>query len=497
MRRGARVALVAVAGMVLAACTAPTRAAHAPRTTTAPTAATGPGSTARPGRSTRSTSPGATAAAPPAPPAPGPLEADGLAWRGHGALAFVSDNQLYVLDDDGVLTKIVGPSGGAYDDPTWSEDGQWLAFAYDVAPTQLPEGLPDEDEPADDTLWLVHTGDTTAHQVAPMDIGQFAWAPVGPPVLAFETLTFDALSQSLWTDVPGHAATAVPGLSVEAGGFAWSPDATHFAIVAGTNPGPGGPVPTAQLQVIPVTGGQAVTWYATTGNSIDLDAWWPGGGGILFWLDTGSSSSVAADGLTLYSQERGESPRALATTLVNPAWVVPSPAGDTVAVVAGGDRFIWGGAKDVATCALATVACTPVDHPVGTVTLFPAWASSHQVAYVTASASGPFGRDGPADFGPGWMAEWDATNRLTLSGAQGSTTLSAAGGGVVDAVWDDTGQGLLLVRDDALWWEPSSSSAPVRVAGPLYSTAAPSGYYGQVAWPSMFAWHSAGGASSR
>ncbi|MGA2520421.1 MAG: hypothetical protein ABSG81_06340 [Acidimicrobiales bacterium] len=493
MRRGATVALLMVAAVVLAACTTP-RTAHAPRSTTVPTATGGAGSAAQSARAAAST--GTTVATPPAPPAPGRLEADGLAWRGHGALAFVSDNQLYVLDDNGVLTRIVGPSGGAYDDPTWSGDGQWLAFAYDVAPTQLPEGLPDQDEPADDTLWLVHAGDTTAHQVAPMDIGQFAWAPVGPPLLAFETLTFDALSQSLWTDVPGHAATAVPGLSVEAGGFAWSPDATHFAIVAGTNPTPGGPAPTAQLQVIPVSGGPAVTWYATTGNSIDLDGWWPDGGGILFWLDVGSSSSVASDGLTLYSQGRGASPRALATTLVNTSWVVPSPTGDTVAVVAGGDRFVWGGGKNVETCGLATAVCTPVTRSGGTVTLSPAWASSRQLSYIVASASGPFAKDGPADFSPGWMAQWDATNRLDLSGSQGPTSLSAAGSGVVDVVWNDAGTGLLLVRDDALWWEPSSSSAPARVAGPLYSTAAPSGYYGQVAWPSMFAWYSGAGASA-
>ena len=50
------------------------------------------------------------------------------------------------------------------------------------------------------------------------------------------------------------------------------------------------------------------------------------------------------------------------------------------------------------------------------------------------------------------------------------------------------------MADDALWLADTASSSPaVRIAGPLYSTAGPSGYYGEVDWFDTFAWSEAAG----
>ncbi|HYA69450.1 MAG TPA: hypothetical protein VED63_12025, partial [Acidimicrobiales bacterium] len=268
--------------------------------------------------------------------------------------------------------------------------------------------------------------------------------------------------------------------------------ATHFAVVAGHDGSPDGPGPLFEIQVIPAGGGTPLTWYQSTQNSVDLDGWWPDGGGLLYWIDPGSSEAL--DGIELYTQSSGSAPVPLATTLVSPsvvAWAPDARQPDLakVALVAGGDRFIWGGDKHVETCDPVTAACAPVAEPAGTVGLSPAWASDRQVYFVAASDTGPFGPGGGADFSDGWLSLWDASARLYVTTAQGPGLVVGTGAGVVDAVPAKAG-GMLFVRDDALWLLPPSAAAgpAVRVAGPLFSGASPGGYYGQVDWPSMFAW---------
>jgi hypothetical protein len=49
----------------------------------------------------------------------------------------------------------------------------------------------------------------------------------------------------------------------------------------------------------------------------------------------------------------------------------------------------------------------------------------------------------------------------------------------------------LLVRDDALWLLTDRSSSPIRIAGPLLASSAPSGYYGELDWTALFSWSAA------
>jgi TolB protein len=308
--------------------------------------------------------------------------------------------------------------------------------------------------------------------------------------LAFETDTSTGEAESLWLDTPGHPATPVSGLSVQVGGFAWSPDGSHLAVVTGHNGNGKDEGPLSTLQVVPVDGGSPTTWFQSTESGIDIAGWWPNGDGLLFWVDTGYSESVAADGIPLYSQVEGGQPREIGPTLVNTSWVSWSPDGHTVAVVAGGDRFIWGGSKHVVTCDPTTATCTPVDTPAGTVTLSPTWSPAGVLSVVVASASGPFSPDGGAYFSDGWLAEWDSTHALFVSAPGGLTPLSAQGTGIVADEWGVGG--VLSVRHDSLWFGGSGGSLPALIAGPLFSTVAPTGYYGQVDWSSMFAWHNPG-----
>ena len=49
-------------------------------------------------------------------------------------------------------------------------------------------------------------------------------------------------------------------------------------------------------------------------------------------------------------------------------------------------------------------------------------------------------------------------------------------------------QGLLYVRDDALWLLPKLSGRPIRIAAPLFPLHNWPQYYAQVAWSAQYAW---------
>jgi hypothetical protein len=58
-------------------------------------------------------------------------------------------------------------------------------------------------------------------------------------------------------------------------------------------------------------------------------------------------------------------------------------------------------------------------------------------------------------------------------------------------VWSADGKSLLYVADDGIWLLPTPASAPVEIATPLFARSSWPSYYGQIAWPSQFAWWSA------
>jgi dipeptidyl aminopeptidase/acylaminoacyl peptidase len=431
---------------------------------------------------------------PSSPPAPGPLVTNAAAWIGHGDLAFVSRGQLEVLDQAGRLSTIVGPAAGGYDsDPSWSMDGQWLAFLHTGAFSGVDIPAP--------TLWLVAAGSTDARQVSPEGITMFAWSPVSEE-LAFAVAppstdgTVPAPgNQYLYLDRPDSGPVTLPigtGSGVE--DLAWSPDGQQIAFddaevaTRATPTSPGTP-PAGQLGVISPGGGNAAIVYRLQGSDIRLAAWWPQGEGLLFWEAPGFAE--AADGLTLYSLGSGTTtPVPFLPSLVGPIWVAPEPRGDAVAVVAGMGRSIWSTGRDVELCTFPSAQCKPVNVPSDTESLAPSWTASGALLFSEASTGAPFGSAGNAYWSPGFMVLWEATNiewGLTATGAQGR--LASAPSATLLAAPSATGSSVLYVANDELWLGDTSSSAPaVMVAGPLYSSIAPNGYYGEVDWSASFAW---------
>jgi hypothetical protein len=428
---------------------------------------------------------------PPNPPAPGPLAVDGSAWAGHGSLAFVSEGQLEVLSDAGRLTEITGPTGeGTDSNPSWSANGRWLAFLHTGPAVGFDIPSP--------TLWLVAAGASVATEVGTSGLTMYAWSPV-TSLLAFidapTNSTVATSSQQLWLDSPGAPPKALElGTGSGIGEIAWSPDGTSVAfdewVVA--QPATDGQ-PIGWIGVAPIDSAPVTNVYQLSGSGLFLAGWWPSGGGLLFWEDPGFAES--ADGQSLYSLAVGASqPALMATSLVGPTWLAPSPIGNEVAIVSGGGRTIWNAGRTVTVCRFPEASCSAIAVPAGTVGLAPSWSSSGELFFSVASAAGPFAPLGTAYYSPGWMAQWNATNVLMSVDAAGqSAPVSSAPPGALYSVPSNEGASLLVVADDALWLANPVGAPATEVAGPLYSTAGPAGYYGEVDWKGTFAWSEGAG----
>lgn len=415
----------------------------------------------------------------------------------HGELAFVAHGSLFLLGGPARTPRRVNLPGIPFA-PAWSADRRWLAVEVSKPP---PASSPYQQEPA--ALWLVNAAGTHARRLTPRswDVTSFAWSPRARRLAAAVFLAGAKPGRSYAVAAITAGKRKLLAVGSYVSGVAWAPPGTAgagaFQVAAGVSTF-SRPVRAdswqGRLELLNPAGGQPRVVAVSKGNVLELAGWWPDGSGLLYWLDPQGSGSIAADGLPLHgiSLATGRSRQLVAGMLVHGSWLAFSPDGHTVAVVAGGDRVIWGGRKHIAGCQ-SSGGCTAVAGPTGVVALQPSWSpDGRAVAFTRASATGSFGPAGHADFSPYWIRRWQATSRIWLAAPNGSSVrrLSAAGPGALDPVWGSDGS-ILFVRADWLWLLPAGARVPTRLAGPLGALAAPAynqSYYGYIPYPQLIAW---------
>lgn len=404
------------------------------------------------------------------------------AFRGAGALAFVWRGRLYILDGaTGQLRRLTQAGAASY--PSWSHDGQWLAW-----------------QEGNGHLWLANRAGASIHPAGGISgaVGDFRWSPT-QDVLAAIPNPLSCRVGGIWLVHPGRPARRLARREL-AGSFLWAPTGAFLQFA-------GGPIGTPRdaqpqyLYTVDVPAGtvrQGNKVPSSHGNGIRLVGWWPDGKRLLYWLDPQYSSSMAANGMRLYSLDPASGrTRLLTTTLGYRDWIAPAPPGRRILIVAGGYRSAWSG-KYVSICVERTNRCNPLVAGPLIVTEDPAWSpAGNAFAFIQADASLNSGAGFQSVAGQRWIQ----SRTLWAGHADGSNLhqVRPAGTGVFAPTWSHDGHQLLFVRDNALWLDsPFDATAPIKIARLFAGSALPDyprpysdiEYYGHVDWHRLFAWYS-------
>jgi hypothetical protein len=411
------------------------------------------------------------------------LSVGAKAFAGHGRLAFVSGNRLYILDGTTAgkpATLHPVAAGKVPGDLTWSPDGKWLAFLV---------GAPNADGSlTSGQLWLAGPDGQDAHPVL-AGSGPFAWSPKADVLAAISGSSLDTITAG---QAPRPVLTAA-GLT---GTPAWSPDGATIAVSVvryTANKGFSG----SAIEL--VTGDMGVTNLARSATDALLtDAWWTDGQGLFAWSDP--QDSDAADGVPLVSYSLSGKAVTLPSTLVHASFAVPG--GDGVVVVTGGDRYLWN-AKTFEYCSTADACGPAMDATPAPVNLDPAFFpvledGEPEMAFVHAAP------EATASFSQPVLNAWYKTRQLWIWHGTGGNPyqVTGAGTGVAAPAWSADGKLILYVRDNGLWLidpfggrvettpgHPALRGGPVvRVVSKLFAGAWPD-YYGYTDWQSQFAWY--------
>ncbi len=457
------------------------------------------------------------------------------AMRSEGELAFVSRNDLYLVDGpNGKVHEIPVRSGWTALHPSFSNDGAWVAYQTEDQADQASAAAPE--------LWIVRTDGADRHRIVGAD-GVFGWSP-SADLLAISSDTRARFPNGSTGEVPTRVELVSPSGtrqrlvvlrgSVEASvarGYriwdaVWSPTGTAVAVSLVSF------MHGSVIRSYPSDGGAPTTWFAINGTHAlpgvctscggggtiaDLAGWWPSWG-IGFWVY--SSGAVHNNDSTPIElvHTPGTTPHIIGWTLSDRTTdaIAAGPRG-SLAIVASARNAgrSYGIGKAVATCNLARQLCTPIPDssvwhgndplrcskpclptpppgkPGSAVSLDPVWSPTQNLlAYVKAPTAFSIGNPPLA---------WFRSHKLYVySPATHRSTELAGIDGISVPTWSSNGNSLLYVANDALWLAPAAGGKPIEIAEPLYPRSewlrqdSPQSisYYGQINWTGQFTWHS-------
>ena len=386
-------------------------------------------------------------------------------FYGHGDLAFVSLGDLYVLD--GASRHVVNVTGAdlAASDPEFSPNGKWLTYETDQG----------------ETSWLARADGLGSKRLA----GTASWLPNGQLALGGPTST------STFT-VGNNEALLPTGGSAEASAVRAGSSVIYLFV-------------TNTLQVHPPRSSQGVERVETAASPNGRRTLWyeapvsfsPAGG--LEGTFVGNVSVLPdrrallltishyccdyADGQDFYELRSplGQ-PRLLGTVLNASAVPTVGPSG-TFAFGGGGDRYAWV-SKHVEQCVRGHRHLHQGANPGKRALCLTGLVPQRADARFCRSERREEGAIGQPQ-----VLSWYATHHLYLLAAGSDRPVEVAHTqGAAAPLWSEDSQSLLFVDDDALYLIAQPGSAPVEVAGPLFSPGSWSGYFGEIAWTTQFGW---------
>jgi Tol biopolymer transport system component len=158
-------------------------------------------------------------------------------------IAFVSENQIFVMNADGSRRRQVTTSPTAKTDPAWSADGTRIAYVSNSF---------DVDQQTDLEIWAIRADGTSRTQLTSNTFPDTrpAWSPLGNKIAFVSTRTGDTdrnvyVMNSDGTNQLSITANSLPGCSPNCyqghdDDPSWSPDGLKIAYIHGDGPAGGG-----------------------------------------------------------------------------------------------------------------------------------------------------------------------------------------------------------------------------------------------------------------
>jgi dipeptidyl aminopeptidase/acylaminoacyl peptidase len=417
------------------------------------------------------------------------------AFAGHGRLAFVSRNTLWVVDGTSrSLRKVPIPRGLRPLRPLFSPDGKWLAFLETTSvPSDVAGGALGYSQ-----VWLARGDGSDPHPVAGLGTALLVgWSPTSDVLAAMAAPVSNRVPYGVLTTLrlaTPDGPTRVLVHSRYVRGAVWSPDGNQLAVVNEN------PRLVDTLATYPISGGAPTVWASLRPHDhlngmnqplIDPAGWWRGQGIGVWVFGDGMTHNLDATPLDLMSHP-GAKPRFVADTLSVETTRIVSGLEGELAVVADvshgrdGGRVYWD-AKQVQICS-AVGACTPlvVSANRSRVTLDPVWSpDGRELAFIEA----------PDRLQGGWgqrtLTKWSSEHTLRIYNAKTHRlqTIAAAKGAAIP-LWSGNGRSLLYVDSDGISLLSTLHAKPIRIASPLFAPSRWPSYYGQIAWSEQLSWWS-------
>ena len=417
------------------------------------------------------------------------------AFAGHGRLAFVSRNSLWVVDGTSRSLREVKISVGLRPlRPLFSSDGKWLAFLETTSvPSDIAGGALGYSQ-----VWLARGDGSDPHPVAGLGTALLVgWSPTSDVLAAIAAPVSKRVPYGVLTTLrlaTPNGPTRVLVRSPYVRGAVWSPDGSQLAVVNEN------PRLVDTLKTYPISGGAPTVWATERPHDrlngmgqplIDLAGWWRGRGIGVWVFGNGMTHNLDETPLDVVSRP-GAKPRFVADTLsVETTRIVSGSKGD-LAVVAdishgrNGGRVYWD-AKQVQICSAVGI-CSPlvVSTNRSQVTLDPVWSPSRrELAFIEA----------PDRLQGGWgqstLTKWSSEHTLRVYNTKSHElqTIAAAKGASIP-LWSANGKSLLYVDRDGVSLLPTLHAKPVTIATPLFAPSRRPSYYGQIAWSDQLSWWS-------
>ncbi len=376
-----------------------------------------------------------------------------------GEFAYTNARGLWVSTTTGTLVHVT--ANASADDPQWSANGRYLAYATSGTFGANP---------------LLHLYDRSAKKVILTQAAyRFAWRP-GHDLIAVVGAT--GIQLIAIHDRSTRLVKTLGGGTFDESHLIWSTHGVRLAYaVTRGKVGENHHDVVKEIQFGKDGATKPYTLFTSVANTgIWLAGFIPDSANILYWPDAQYSASLMADGAPLYLWLQATKQRTKFSLMLPFADYLSLDSSVQWAYMAGGLRVISG---DKSIVLVTQGTSKKLYTPQGTEAIEPSLNPSTGVLAAVLAENNANAAWGLSTAYHQWMT----TRRLAVWQDGAWHVWKNAGTGVTDPVWAADGQGLFYLAHNRLWFLHGPRTVPIALLGPIASS---QGYYGEILRSSLW-----------